>query len=69
MADPSARAMAARARRPLGGYDCEFVTPPPEAIQTEYPETALRHQLSLWKGVLPRVYRANKGGQQAVSAV
>ena len=29
--------MAARARRPFGGYDCEFVTPPPEAIQTECP--------------------------------
>ena len=29
--------MAALARRPLGGYDCEFVTPPPEAIQTECP--------------------------------
>ena len=29
--------MAARARRPFGGYDCEFVTSPSEAIQTECP--------------------------------
>ena len=27
----------AQRRRPVGGYDCEFVTPPPEANQTECP--------------------------------
>ena len=32
-----ARPMAAQRRRPVGGYDCEFVAPPPEAIQTECP--------------------------------
>ena len=31
------RPMAAQRRRPVGGYDCEFVAPPPEAIQTECP--------------------------------
>ena len=34
---PFASNMAAQARGPFSGYDCEFVTPPPEAIQTECP--------------------------------